>query len=184
MSTTYECHAERVRTCFAKVFGKARTDPLEKRDRRRTEADDAEQFSSPCRDHGVPWKHRECQTKLTRVHRHHERKQVDAQLQTSDVASHTSVVEPEQSAVTQQRSTSALAAKARFLLGKHRSHLTRFREMRCHVEMQCVEMRFELKFHATAQSSLDDFWSSSVIQTQLSKKRKFFAEAFFHAKIA
>ena len=34
MSTTHERHAERVRTCFAK---KAMTDPLEKRDRRRTE---------------------------------------------------------------------------------------------------------------------------------------------------
>ena len=138
MSTTCERHAERVRTCFAKVFGKARTDPLEKRDRRRTEADGAEQFSSPCRDHGVPWKHRECQTKLTRVH-HHERKQVDAHLQTSDVASHTSVVELEQSAVTQQRSTSALAARARFLLGKHRSHLTRFRE--CAVTLKCSVLR-------------------------------------------
>ena len=33
---------ERVRTCFAQVVGKAGTDPPERRDRRRTEADDAE----------------------------------------------------------------------------------------------------------------------------------------------
>ena len=65
-STTCKRRAERVRTCFAQVFGKAGTDPLERRDRRRTEADDAEQFSTPDNERGMPWKHRECQTKLTR----------------------------------------------------------------------------------------------------------------------
>ena len=89
MSTTYKRHAERMRTCFAQVLGKAGTDPLD-RDRRRTEANDVEWFLTSCRDHGVPWKHRECQTKLICAHRHVERKQVDAHLQTSDVASHDS----------------------------------------------------------------------------------------------
>ena len=42
--------AERMRTCFAQVFGKAATDPLERRNRRRTEADDVERFLTPCRD--------------------------------------------------------------------------------------------------------------------------------------
>ena len=42
MSTTYKRHKERVRTCSAQVLGKAGTGPLEMRDRRRTEADDAE----------------------------------------------------------------------------------------------------------------------------------------------
>ena len=41
-STICKRHAERVRTCFAQVLGKARTDPLERRDRRRTQANDAE----------------------------------------------------------------------------------------------------------------------------------------------
>ena len=48
---------------FAQVIGKAVTDLLERRDRRPTEADDVERFLTPCRDHGVPWKH--CPTKLT-----------------------------------------------------------------------------------------------------------------------
>ena len=37
----------------------------------------------------------------------HEREQLDAHLQTSGVASHTGVIEPEQGAVTQQRLMSA-----------------------------------------------------------------------------
>ena len=98
MSTTYKRHAERARTCSAKVLRKAGTDPLEKRSRRRTEADDAEQFSPPSGDRGVLWKRRECQTRRTCVHCHHERRQIDAHLQTS-AASHTSVVELERSAV-------------------------------------------------------------------------------------
>ena len=73
-TTTYKRHAKRVRACFAQVFGKAGTDPLERRDRRRTEADEVEQLLTPCRDHGVPWKHRECQTNLTCINRHHERR--------------------------------------------------------------------------------------------------------------
>ena len=63
------------------VIGKAATDPLERKNRRRTEADDVELFLTPCRDHGVPWKHRKCQTKLTSNHHHRERKQADAHLQ-------------------------------------------------------------------------------------------------------
>ena len=55
--------------------------------------------------------------------------------------------------------------------------------MGCHVGMQRGEMRSGLKFCATAQSSLDGVWSSSVNQTQLSKKRKFVAEIVFHAKV-
>ena len=90
MSTTGKRHAERRRTCFAQVLGKAATDPLERRNRRRTEADDVELFLTPCRDHGVPWKHRKCQTKLTCTHHHHERKQADAHLQTAGAASHDS----------------------------------------------------------------------------------------------
>ena len=41
-STTCRRHAERVRTCLAQVLGKSGTDPLERRDRRRTQAGDAE----------------------------------------------------------------------------------------------------------------------------------------------
>ena len=82
------------------------TDLLERKDRRRAEADDAEQSLTPNSDHGVRWKHREGQAQRTCVHCHHERRQVDAHLQTS-VASPTSVVEAERGAVTQRRSMSA-----------------------------------------------------------------------------
>ena len=48
-SATCIQHEERVRTCLAQVLGKAGTDPLERRDRRRAEADDAElEVSSTC----------------------------------------------------------------------------------------------------------------------------------------
>ena len=52
-STIGKRHAERMRTCFAQVIGKAVTDPLERRNRRRTEADDVERFLTLCRDHGA-----------------------------------------------------------------------------------------------------------------------------------
>ena len=73
-STTYKRHAERMRTCFAHVFGEAATGLW----------DDLGRFLTPCRDHGVPWEHRECLTTVTRGSR------FDAHLQTSDVASHNS----------------------------------------------------------------------------------------------
>ena len=49
MSTTCKRQEERVRTCLAQVLGKAGTDPLERRNRRRTEADDGEQEVSSSR---------------------------------------------------------------------------------------------------------------------------------------
>ena len=100
-SKTYKRHAERVRTSCAQVLGKAGTDPLERRGRRGTEADDAEQFLTPKSVHECHESIQSVRPKLTCPHCHHVKKQVDNHLQTS-VASHTSVVEPERGAVTQR----------------------------------------------------------------------------------
>ena len=114
---------------FAQVIGKAATDPLERRNRRRTEGDDDERFRLTYRaaDHGVPRKHRKCQTKLTCIPPPCTRRsRLTLILQTSDVASHDSGT------------------------------------CRYHVETQCVGMRSELKFCATAHPiSQWSFGSSS-----------------------
>ena len=50
-------------------------------------------------------------------------------------------------------------------------------------ETQSAELRFELKFYATGQSSLDGFWSSSVNQTQWRRNRCSLPRPVFHAKL-
>ena len=58
-SSTNKSHAGRVRACFGQVFGRAGTDPPEKRDQRRTEAGDAEQHLTSGSGHVAPRKRRE-----------------------------------------------------------------------------------------------------------------------------
>ena len=80
-STTCRRHAERVRTRCAQVFGKAGTNPVERRDRSRTQAYDAEQEEL--------WrKHRERQDQAQLLG-----EQVDVHLKTLE--SSVDVVKPE-----------------------------------------------------------------------------------------
>ena len=130
---------------------------------------------TPCRDHGVPWKHGKCQRKPTCVHRQHERKQVVCCLthkrgRAGTRCSHTTAIDE------------CLNHK-----GKDPGSIGSIPpgSGRWAVTLECSVLRCGLGWSSTQQHRhrMMVFWSSSAIRTQLSKKRKFIAEIVFHTKI-
>ena len=106
--------------------------------------------------HGVPWKRRECQDSAQL-----QEKQVDVHLKT--LALSVDVVKPELQKDSQAADYATMIYECldheRKGSGRHRPHLTRFRNRSCEtcdrVETQSAELRSGLKFCAAAPSSLD-----------------------------
>ena len=108
-STTCKRHAERVRICFAQDLGKAGRDPLERRDRRCTEADNAERECAVLDTEQQPWSAMEASSVKIELN---QEEQVDCQRG--------------QVRASERQPSRRLRDDERKGSGGHRSHFTRF----------------------------------------------------------